>query len=694
MHLSNSIQWFNGRKPIIILLWLISLVGGAGAQDSRPAPLPPGYTSIFGEILSLESASDPKCHATASRLENFVYGTPLSDTARFRKNELASALALHIWKAGAANNPDVETLQSTHIQDALKMFPAIEAGPDGSWLVRTPKGDTLSITERDKRQYSSIAYSLRAILAAQQQVTIRKIQFPPLSESAVEAMKEAVDVFQLAALQSADQFARKVNAQEITALNMKRSWAVVGLPLNDPINKETGEFPSSDFFTLQQIIAQKVAAYATYNEVSNQIFLRNLQVYFAKRRWPADPESGATLKNYIAQIIVNFAVELYHGADASARDRHDHLIREQDVSQFAQKFVAHRINEYEDAIFFPNLERDQQVFIESYDMDSFRDSGLHWRYLQFALEDASFKGQLGADPFAAELLAENIAQFGVLVLRIAGQHAIENGDERLTTAHFDSGLRDLQQRIVAHGKAKPQKSGDDTIVSSNTTSVQSDAGGPLFKDVAVTMGIDYQHRSSDWLSRQLRSYLKTGEETGNITIPPAFGGSGIAAEDVNHDNWPDLLVLSGLGNRLYLNQEGKTFVDYTEKSGIRWQRPEDGQPGEPRQPIIADFDNDGHQDIFISYVDDHHRLYKGHGNGTFTDVTESCGLGGKGLVGGPATAFGFRSRWQARHLHHLLRGLHQWRAAHLGSAQSQRAARQAFPKRGRNAVRRGEASWR
>jgi enediyne biosynthesis protein E4 len=327
-----------------------------------------------------------------------------------------------------------------------------------------------------------------------------------------------------------------------------------------------------------------------------------------------------------------------------ATARGDSLVRERDVSAQAQAFVAHRINEYEDAIFFPNLERSRQVTIESYDMDSFRDSGLHWRYLQFAIEDPSFSAQLGADPFAAELLAENIAQFGVLMLRIAGEHAIAEGRERLAAANIEVGLRDIQARITAHGKAVPRKIDElPGIISSTSTSTRSadSTDQALFSEVSADMGIQFSQRSSDWLNRQLRSYLKTGRDTGTTTIPPAFGGAGIAAEDVNHDGWPDLLCLSGRGNRLYLNDHGKAFRDVTETSGIIWLRADDNRPGEPRQPIIADFDNDGHQDIFISYVNDNHRLYKGRGDGTFEDVTEQCGLGGVGMVGGPPTALDF-----------------------------------------------------
>ena len=52
-----------------------------------------GLDAILADILELEGEKDPKCYATASRLEDFMYGTPLTDPARFQKNKLQKRLA-------------------------------------------------------------------------------------------------------------------------------------------------------------------------------------------------------------------------------------------------------------------------------------------------------------------------------------------------------------------------------------------------------------------------------------------------------------------------------------------------------------------------------------------------------------------------------------------------------------------------
>ena len=79
----------------------------------------------------------------------------------------------------------------------------------------------------------------------------------------------------------------------------------------------------------------------------------------------------------------------------------------------------------------------------------------------------------------------------------------------------------------------------------------------------------------------------------------------------------------------------------TEQAGLEWRRPQDNTYGEPRQPIIADINNDGLQDIIITYVNDAHRVYRNLGGAKFEDVTELSNLGGNDLVGGPATVADF-----------------------------------------------------
>ncbi len=105
---------------------------------------------------------------------------------------------------------------------------------------------------------------------------------------------------------------------------------------------------------------------------------------------------------------------------------------------------------------------------------------------------------------------------------------------------------------------------------------------------------------------------------------------GLGLIDFDNDGWLDILFLNGEplpGTAkpakpptcaLYHNNRDGTFTDVTAGSGL-------DQPGYAMGCAVADFDNDGFEDIFITYFG-YQRLYRNNGNGTFTDVTKKAGL--------------------------------------------------------------------
>jgi hypothetical protein len=101
-----------------------------------------------------------------------------------------------------------------------------------------------------------------------------------------------------------------------------------------------------------------------------------------------------------------------------------------------------------------------------------------------------------------------------------------------------------------------------------------------------------------------------------------FWGSGASTADYDNDGDLDVFVASGRGggkSRLLENRDG-TFVDVTDKASI-------GNLKDVREGIWADFDNDGHVDLYtISLDPGSNRLYRNNGDDTFTDVTEKENL--------------------------------------------------------------------
>jgi len=628
---------------LIVTVLLFAAVFGAPSGYSASPPTATSAGDIIEEIGRLEQDQDPKCYATASRLEDFMFGTPLSFEARAEKNLRQASLLRDIWYRASTASEIGESglLSSADIEAAGAAIIQTDRERTGHWRVKLSGFEPIRINKTDKRQYSSIAYSLRALLSVQQEILLRgEPGFKNLAPDAIQALKDLSDLFTLSVLKVADNTARMSDQREIDLLLLNSVWtsllggskqSEVGSPGQRGVPTELQE----NLRLQNQIIEEKVASYLAYNQISKALFIRNLQVYFARKRWPASDDEAAAFTTQFQNGLVAWTANMYLSTQADAEASGSARIKEVNIKRFLDFEMAHEANPYEDIIYFPALPSAQQVVVESYDIDAFRDSGIHWRYLQFALDELGERVKMPADPFALELLTEAVANAGVLMLRLAGE--VGDRGDRLSLADLNYAFQKMIDLRDANQRAPNVLRGDSAvreIVSAGRK--QPDTSDRWFTEITEQSGVNYHHRSSDWLSRQMRSYLRKNDSTGVITIPPAFGGAGIATADFDNDGFDDLLVLSGLGNKLFRNTGNGRFEDKTKVSGVGWIRP-DGTPGEPRQPLAADLDNDGDQDIFITYVNDQHRVYRNEGNWQFTDVTGESELGGTGLVGGPAT---------------------------------------------------------
>jgi hypothetical protein len=650
-----------GFMTVIFLLFFIGITGlWADAQEPEKKEQEQCVADIIGAIGKLESNRDPKCHATATRLENFIYGTKLTAETRFSKVKLQKQLLLQLWNnasdAVSSTGKGKQAKLVDYFKQEMSKVLKYSRKPNGDIVIDMTNKDSKSFTlaRRDIDHYSSIAYALRAILALQQEAMLQSdINLVALDQTSISSLKGFLDIFTLAVLQEADREARRLNQYEINPEIFQKAWEQVLHSQSKQVFSAESFWASSSqqplksqpsgpkFPFIQKIINQKVKSYEVYNKISMQVFLRNLQVYFARHQWPSDPEIGKTFRNTFTETMIGFAYEGWKYAEKIAKSKKHRFILEEDVHEMWNSFVPFEVNEYEDVTFFPKLGYPGSLTIESYDFDAFRDSGIHWRYLQFALQDYLKELSLEPDPFAAELLVEGIAQFGVLALRLAGMKAKEQGEKQLNVNHLKKALREVRERGLKHSKAKALTTPKGKLASSDNVTRLSE-GKTYFTDVTRESGIDFMHRSSDWLSRLLRSYIKKSPTVGTLNVPPAFGGSGAAAGDINNDGILDLLLLSGSGNALYLGYGKGHFRDFTNEAGIVFKR-KDGHFPEPRQPIIADLDNDGWQDILITYANDNHKLYRNLGNRKFKDVSANANLGGENLVGGPAAVFDYNN---------------------------------------------------
>jgi hypothetical protein len=96
-------------------------------------------------------------------------------------------------------------------------------------------------------------------------------------------------------------------------------------------------------------------------------------------------------------------------------------------------------------------------------------------------------------------------------------------------------------------------------------------------------------------------------------------GSGVAVGDYDGDGHDDIFFCNQLGKcALYRNKGDGTFEDVTDKAGV----------GLGDRICVgatfADYDNDGHQDLFVTSTRGGNVLFHNRGDGTFEDVTDKA----------------------------------------------------------------------
>ena len=170
-----------------------------------------------------------------------------------------------------------------------------------------------------------------------------------------------------------------------------------------------------------------------------------------------------------------------------------------------------------------------------------------------------------------------------------------------------------QQRV-------PKKSSPSPANHSNAAASTSGSSGLEFVDVAARSGLNF--------------HLTCGSLDKTYIMDSMCGG--VAVFDLDNDGWMDIFLVNGSTladlkagkchpSKLFRNNHDGTFTDVGAKSGLT-------HCGWGFGVAVGDFDNDGWEDLYVTYLDGG-VLYRNNHDGTFSDVTAKAGVGNTGQWG-------------------------------------------------------------
>jgi hypothetical protein len=122
------------------------------------------------------------------------------------------------------------------------------------------------------------------------------------------------------------------------------------------------------------------------------------------------------------------------------------------------------------------------------------------------------------------------------------------------------------------------------------------------------------------------TFSDVSEKSGILKPGPRYSITAVSY-DFDNDGWPDIYVAvdSEASILLHNNHDG-TFTDIGVMAGCAYS--EDGHEQAGMGVAVGDYDGDGWLDMFKSnFADDTCNLYHNNGDGTFSDVTSSSGIG-------------------------------------------------------------------
>lgn len=153
--------------------------------------------------------------------------------------------------------------------------------------------------------------------------------------------------------------------------------------------------------------------------------------------------------------------------------------------------------------------------------------------------------------------------------------------------------------------------------------IQTDYNNDGCKDILIPRGGWEWARRRTLLKNNCDGTFTDVTEASGLMGPPR-ASQAVVWTDINNDGKLDLFVGNeNAAMQLFLNKGDGTFTDIAESAGV-------GKTGFIKSVVAGDIDNDGYPDLYVSNFRGQHYLFHNNRDKTFTDVTEASGIGPQG----------------------------------------------------------------
>ena len=469
------------RATVGLLAFALALcsvvVAHGDTRAPEEAPRESSPETILSAIEQLESQKDAKCHSTASRFEDFLFGTPLSAQARLAHDEAKKRVALRLWSAASRSARRRATRRSRPDTSTAKLQrswyrPSRTTAGSAS---RLAGGSVVELEGRRVEQYASIAYSLRAVLAVEQE------QLPVGRRSAPAALARGESTRSWANTRSPEpgrsgaRGSRCADTKRVrgTERSLVSAWALVA-PMPEGAAGGDGQAARSDP-SRPRDRARAVARAPRAHRRREALGLPALQRPRRGRGAQAPRlQYQSLLCPAAALALPNGSPDLRRGLPAPT----GYLCRRAPAGRRRARARGGTPPDPRRGRAgrrpAPRPAADRRVRGRARLPQSARRRASHPRGLRLRLaarlraplalpaarRRAAPAAQRLPDPIAAEILAETISQYGVLLLRLAGEIA-EQGVEavRLHPDHLAPAAAVVADRALRHRAARPARAG-------------------------------------------------------------------------------------------------------------------------------------------------------------------------------------------------------------------------------------------